>query len=173
MRPWFMSAAILLLSLSFFGLSLGQQEEEYQGKFDPSNVLVVVESYNGWGSGLVAGLGCDGRLKIVGAYRDTTSIRSVIAPDSALAIINELLGIDFFGQPAEFRPICGTLRSTEDGKISVVKTHSIDAGASKITLHLGPKKHSVTLRLPAYGAPEALLEWERRFRSLVQGQVGE
>ena len=174
MRLWCMSTVLLLLLAFLPNPTQGQVEASYRGVFDRSNVLVVVESENGWGLGhSVAGLGCDGRLKIVGVYSDTTAIRAVVSPDTALTIINELLAIDFLGQPAEYREVCGELKPTEDGRISVRQKKSFDAGSTKITLHLGSQVHSVTMRFPAYGAPEALVEWERSFRSLIKRHISE
>ena len=82
------------------------------------------------------------------------------------------LAIDFLGLPTEYRAECGTVRSTDDGRLSIGRKYALDAGGSKISLYLGSRVHSVMLRFPAYGAPEALIDWERRFRAFVEKQKG-
>ena len=86
MRILYRTALILILPLAFAGESLSVPDMEYQGKFDSSNVLVVVEANNGWGNQLIAGLSCDGHLLIVGAYSDTTAIRATISPSLTLKL---------------------------------------------------------------------------------------
>ena len=58
--------AITILLVSFFALGANAQEAnefDYQGVFDKSNVLVLVETFSGFGGQrIIAGLGCDGHL---------------------------------------------------------------------------------------------------------------
>ena len=136
-------------------------------------MFVLVETFSGFGlQRISAGLACDGHLRIAGAYKDTTTIRANVSPDTSLSYINDLLAIDFFKQPEIFRAECGVAVPADDGQISVLRKTSIDFGSTRITLNLGSWSHSVKLAFPAYGAPQALIDWERRFRALVNEHVG-
>ena len=103
--------AITIFLVSFFALGTIAQEAnefDYQGVFDKSSVLVLVETFSGFGGQrIIAGLACDGHLRVVGAYKDTTTIRANVSPDTSLAYINDLLAMDFFNQPEVFRTECG------------------------------------------------------------------
>ena len=91
MRAWSIYTILFVSQLVLTVEARSLEESDYQGIFDRSNVLVVVEFDSGWHIGnFVAGLGCDGRFKIVGAYSDTTAIRTTVSPDSALAFVNDL-----------------------------------------------------------------------------------
>jgi hypothetical protein len=168
--------AIIVFLVSFVVLGANAQEAEefdYQGAFDKANVFVLVETYSGFGwQRISAGLACDGHLRIAGAYKDTTTIRAYVSPDTSLAFINDLLAIDFFKQPEVFRAECGEAVPTDDGQISLMRKTSIDGDSTRITLRFGSWSHSVKLVFPAYGAPQALIEWERRFRALVNEHAG-
>lgn len=168
--------AITILLVPHFAHGAIAQEAndfDYQGVFDKSNVLVLVETFSGFGGQrIIAGLACDGHLRIVGAYKDSTTIRANVSPDSSLSYINDLLAIDFFNQPEVFRAECGEAIPADDGKLSVLRKTSIDGGSTRITLRLGSWSHSVMLAFPAYGAPQALIDWERRFRELVNEHAG-
>jgi uncharacterized glyoxalase superfamily protein PhnB len=149
-------------------------ESYYQGVHDRSNVHVVVEFFSHWApqGPIAAGLDGAGNLRIGGAYADTTTIRTTVSADLALAFVDELLAMDFFGQPPEYRAQWGGIRTSEDGKLSLTSSEALDAGSSRITLNLGSDEHTVTLLFPAPGAPEALKDWERRFRTLINEQAG-
>jgi hypothetical protein len=167
-RKLFLVLLFLLPQPILAGQEADPEESEYQGRLDRSQVFVVVERHDGWGHVHRAGLAGDGRFTLVGAYFDTTAIRCKISPDSALTFINDLLAIDFLGQPEVYRATRGEAVPTEDGRLSLVSTRAFDAGSSRITLHLGSRMHSVLLEWPAYGAPEALVDWERRFHALMK-----
>jgi hypothetical protein len=171
--PWIYICLAMLLApqLLLAEASLDPRHSGYRGMWDRDKVFVIVESYDGWGRSVRSGLASDGRLTLVGAYYDTTAVRRFVAPDSALAFINDLLAIDFLGQPDAYRPFRGYASPTDDGRIGITMSYTMDAGKTRISLHLGPESHSVTLYWPAYGAPEALLDWEGRFRELVQDRV--
>ena len=168
--------AIIVFLVSIIALGAFAQETEefdYQGVFDEANVFVIVETFSGIGwQRISAGLACDGHLRIAGAYKDTTTIRANVSPDTSLAYINDLLAIDFFKQPEVFRAECGEAVPTDDGQISLLHKTSIDGGSTRITLHFGSWSHSLILAFPAYGAPQALIDWERRFRALVNEHAG-
>ena len=168
--------ALMVFLVSFIALgAIAQEAEEfdYQGVFDTANVFVLVETFGGlMGQRITAGLACDGHLRIAGAYKDTTTIRANVSPDTSLAFINDLLAIDFFKQPVVFRAECGEAVPTDDGRLSVLRKTLIDGASTRITLNFGSWSHSVKLVFPAYGAPQALIEWERRFRALVNEHAG-
>ena len=165
-------AITTLLLCGHAALSLAHSDWKYLGDFDDDEVFVVVESGGGFGGQMHrAALAGSGKFALVGAYSDSTTIRSVIEPDLALAFISDLLAIDFMGQPEVFRNIKGAIHRNEDGRLVVSHTEVIDSGLFRITLHLGAKSHAVTIRLPAYGAPEALQDWMGRFRELVKDQA--
>jgi pimeloyl-ACP methyl ester carboxylesterase len=142
------------------------------GQFDPENVLVTVESHNGWGKSTVSGLSCDGRFSIVGAFSDTTTIRGTVDPDTALALVNELLALNFFEQPARFGPRRLQLAHQGAGRLAYLEEITVDAGSTEITLYVGGQSHGVVLASPAHGAPEALREWVRRFRRFMKQNQG-
>ena len=145
---------------------------KYVGDFGGAEVFVVVESGGGFGGQLHrAGLAGNGRFSLVGAYSDTTTVRKVVESNVALAFINDLLAIDFMGQPEVFRNVRGEASATANGQLVLRHTETVDSGIFRISLHVGTKAHTVTLQLPAYGAPEALLDWMNRFRELVREQA--
>ena len=174
MRRLGLTTIFLLLPLVISAYGKDLHGKEYIGVHDRSNILVTVDFFSGFGphGPIAAGLDCEGNLQIAGAYADTTTIRITIAPDMALAYVDELLAMDFFGQPTEYRGRSGGTRPTEDGKLSLTEITTCDANTSRITLHLGPNEHGVTLRFPAPGAPEALKDWEQSFRTLINEQTG-
>jgi len=57
--------------------------------------------YFGPGSGV--GLACDGRVQIAGVYADTTKVRATASADSALALVNGLLALNFFDLPETYQ----------------------------------------------------------------------
>ena len=147
-------------------------EWKYLGEYDENEVFVIVESGGGFGGQMRrAGLAGDGKFTLVGAYSDSTAVRSSIASDVALSFINDLLAIDFMGQPEVYRDVKGQIHRDADGRLVMIHTDTIDGGFFRITLHVGTKSHTVTLRWPAYGAPEALQDWMNRFRELVKEQA--
>jgi hypothetical protein len=160
---------ILLASQLTLGARAQEADEfSYQGDFDQSNVFVLVETISGlMGQRITAGLAADGHLRIVGAYKDTTTVRANVFPDTALVYINDLLAMAFLGQPEFFRAECSEAVMAKNGRISLLRTTSIDAGSIRITLHIGSLSHSVLLALPAYGAPQALTNWVQKYRALV------
>jgi hypothetical protein len=161
--------SILLASQLALGARAQEADEfAYQGDFDQSNVFVLVETISGlMGQRITAGLAADGHLRIVGAYKDTTTVRANVFPDTALVYINDLLAMAFFGQPEFFRTECGEAVRGNNGRISLLRKTTSDAGSIRITLHIGSWSHSVLLALPAYGAPQALTNWVQRYRALV------
>ena len=145
--------------------------DEYSGSHAKNNVLVGVEFFDGWNSVLSAALDCAGRLRIVGVYWDTTAIEAVVAPDTAMAMIDELVALAFMSLQPVFRNIEPRLAEAEDGSVSFRVSEWCDAGSAKITLVLGPHRHEVALLTPATGASEALKAWVRRFRDLMDSRI--
>lgn len=143
-----------------------------EGSFAPANVLVVVENHNGWGKSTCSGLSCDGRFSILGAYSDTTTIRGTVAPDSALALVNELLALNFFELPDLFGAGRQQLAYLDDQHLAYLWEMTFDAGSSKIELHVGPENHTVVLAFPAHGAPAALRDWLKRFQRFMKENRG-
>ena len=92
-------------------------------------------------------------------------------PDTALAFINELLAVDFMELPANYRHICGSASFSNDGYVTLSCVNVVDGGNTRITLHLGKREHSVTLHYPAFGAPKALVQWYRKFLTLVKARA--
>ena len=148
-------------------IAFGQAEEPYRGIYDRNNVIVAVEYTGQWNRPKVAAMDCAGRIKVVGAYRDTTSVSAQIDPDTAIELISSLLEIDFFGLPDTYRQICGLLRPAGEDSVGVAMRDTIDHSVTRVTLHLGPKSHTVTMRYPAYGTPEELNEFIERFNKLL------
>lgn len=172
MRILGLTGLLLLMSIP---LAMAESKNPASGineTIPRANVVVTVETYNPWVQRKVAGLSCDGQLKIAGAYKDTTEIQVTVSPDTALAFVNELLELDFFGLPEEFRSQNNELRPAGKSDLSLRTTRTFDAGGSKITIHVGPQSHSVALEYPAYGAPKAITEWVIRFREFVNNQAG-
>jgi len=147
------------------GVACGQGAEDL---IAPQDVFVSVRSHNGWGKSSVSTLICDGRFRIVGAYSDTTTIRGIASPDSALSLVNELLAIQFFDQPSKFKSSRTQLMVVGGGKLAELWEKTMDAGASSIELHVGERVHTVVLAYPAYGAPEKLRAWVSRFLSYMK-----
>ena len=144
----------------------------YQGEYDPANIVIVVESQGGHVQRHArVGMSCDGSIVIAGAYADSTKVRATTSPDSVLALVNDLLALDFFGLKAEYPYERGKAVRQPNGRIGITQETAIDNSARVITLHLGGTSHSVRLWLPARGAPEALGPWLDRFRALVTSEV--
>jgi len=83
-----------VLSLVMPAVAQTLEGSDYQGVYDRSNIHVAVDSFSGWGA----------HGPIVGAYADTTTIRTTLAPDSALEYVDELLAMDFFVNPQRTAP---------------------------------------------------------------------
>lgn len=120
MRRICLATAFLAITLSISAVAKDKHGREYTGLYDESNVQVVVSFFGGMGQTgpISAGLDCAGNFQIDGAYADTTIIRSTISRELAVAFVDDLLAMDFFGQPAEYRARWGGIESTEDGKVS-------------------------------------------------------
>jgi len=150
------------------------ESEQYSGRFNASNVLVVVESGGGFGGrAQIATLDCTGRIVFVGLYWDKTPVEKIVDKQRAIQLVNKLLAMDFLGQPSEFRAAKGKLEEKENGSLGVHRIETIDGGFTRITLHLGDKHHAVALHLPAWGAPAQLHEWRLEFASLVEEVFGQ
>ena len=98
---------------------------------------------------------------------DTTTATGRVAPDSALAIINDLLALNFFEQPARFGSEHRQLAFNGNDGLGYLVTDFADTDHVRVELNIGSRKHEVVLVYPASGAPEALLGWVRRTRSLL------
>lgn len=144
----------------------------YRGAHDPAHVLVVVEGGGEIpGRPLRVGMSCDGRIVIDGAYADSTRVRATTAPDSVLALVDDLLHLNFFNLRNEYPCEFGTAERLPDGSIGIMQTTSFGPAGLSIRLQLGLVSREVRLGYPAFGAPEALGPWLTRFRALVQAEV--
>ena len=144
-------------------------EREMSEGVAPEAVVVVVESFSAWRPNIeISALSCDGRFRIAGAYSDTTVIRGVVPPDSAIAIVNELLALNFFEQPSKFGKKRFWLKRRENGMLGLLHEDTWDAGMDTITLTIGTSMYEVSLAYPAHGAPEALHQWVRRFAAFMK-----
>jgi hypothetical protein len=153
--------ATLCLALGCcLGGAFGQGPEDL---VESQDVFVLVSTHNGWGKYTTTALSCDGRFRIVGAYGDTTTIRGVASLDTAVSFINDLLAINFFDQPKKFKSSRTQLVQVDRGIFAEQWQETMDAGSTKIELHVGKKVHAVVLVYPAYGAPEQLIDWINRF----------
>lgn len=160
---------ILTLCLLMVGTVFAKSSiEPYQGSFSRSNIVVKVEYFSQWQRPTVAAMDCTGRIKVVGVYRDTTSVSVFVKPETAVSLINGLLGIDFFGLKDTFRPTKGILESTDKNTVNLLAESTIDGGTTKITVYIGDKSHTVSLQHPAYGAPPELKSFDFRFKELVR-----
>ena len=148
-------------------------DEALSADIDPRNVLLIVSRSNGWGPHTeVATLSCDGRYEIVGAYSDTTAIRGKASPDSALAMVNGLLSLNFFELPEEFSASRYQLEPQVNGMLGVLRESTFDAGTATVTLVIGATRHDVKLNYPASGAPTALRGWIERYAAFMKGCRG-
>ena len=139
---------------------------------EEKNVMVLVKTYDGWGvQNISTGLSCDGRLQLLGVYADSTRVIASVAPDSALVIVNELLALSFFEQPEEFDSTQRELVSDGQGRLRYLTRTAHDAGYAEITLRVGARSRTVTLRYPATGAAEGLHRWLQRFKTFVDETV--
>jgi hypothetical protein len=172
-RGFSVSVAVLFVIVASYCCALAENDLVYQGEFDRANVVLMVEGSSSFPGGrrVVVGVSCDGWLQVRGAYNDTTVIRVSVLPDSVIVLVNGLLGIDFLGQPAEYGCERGKLRPMESGRLSLGSERMIDGTQTRITLRLGTRAHSVTLKSPAWGAPASLLAWVEKFRLFVAGYV--
>ena len=144
----------------------------YRGVHDPAHVLVIVDSSGELpGRRLRIGMSCDGRIVIDGAYADTTRVRATTEPDSVIALVDDLLRLNFFNRPREYPREFGSAERLPDGRIGIAKTTSPASSRIGIRLQLGSVSRQVHLAEPAFGAPESLGPWLGRFRALVQGEV--
>lgn len=144
----------------------------YRGVHDPANVLVIVEGGGDLpGRRLRVGMSCDGRIVIDGAYADTTRVRATTSPDSVLALVDDLLFLNFFNLRTEYPLEFGTAERQPDGSIGIMQTSTSSPTGPSIRLQLGLVSREVRLDYPAFGAPEALGPWLARFRELVQAEV--
>lgn len=170
MKPSLLS----LLALACLAAALVQAAPPPQAEetFDPRHVMVVVESNNGWGKVERSGLSCDGRFSIVGAYSDTTAIRGAADPDSALALVNGLLALNFFELPDRFGSSRLQLADLGGGKLAYLQEMTMDAGSTRIELRVGTQVHAVMLAYPAYGAPAALRHWVKRYKAFMTARQG-
>lgn len=166
------AAIALLLAAPPASVDPARRPTPYQGEYAPSNIVVVVETQGElpWKRVHVA-MSCDGRVLISGAYADSTKVRATTSPDSVLALVNELLALNFFGLKPGYPYERGRAERQANGRIGIMQETSIDHYPNTITLHLGGTSHSVRLWMPAHAAPEALGPWLDRFRALVKGEV--
>jgi hypothetical protein len=148
-------------------------EPEWNGLFDRENVMVLVRTYDGWGGDATTGLSCDGRIQIIGVYADTTRVRGVVSPDSALVVVNELMALNFFEQPEEFGATQYKLVTDSEGRLGYRWGRALDSGFAEITLRVGTMNHDVTLRYPAVGAPKGLHRWLQRFKEFIELAVND
>lgn len=147
--------------------------DPYRGVHDPAHVLVIVESGGELpGRRLRVGMSCDGRIVIDGAYADTTRVRATTSPDSVLALVDDLLLLNFFNLRAKYPHEYGIAERLADGTIGINHASAEDEATMGIRLQLGVLSREVRLAGPEFGAPEALGPWLARFRALVQAQVG-
>jgi len=145
---------------------------DYTGQFAPAEIYVLVESTGGFGARPCrAALACDGHFRLIGAYSDTTTIRRQLPAQTAIDLAADLLAIDFFGQPTTYRRDRGRITNRPDGNLMLSHQSTVDGKSYAITLHLGSRAHTVTLQMPAHGAPEALHRWIEAFRELVKQQA--
>ena len=166
------SAALLALALmGATGARVCAGGENCPGGCSRSDVVVTVKFFDGWTRPVLGALDCRGKLRIVGAYSDTTSILASVIPDSAVAIIDKLLALDFYGQPEVYETRRFHAEPCGPDLIDVTKEETVDGGSAEVELHLGPHHHRVKLRYPAYGAPQALRDWVQEFRGLVKSNA--
>ncbi len=134
---------------------------------DRSNVWVTVES-SGMTGGTITSLSCEGRfLRIRKAYQDSSTIDGQVDQDSSLALVNELLALDFFDQPARYPAQYSELERRGRNGLEWMVTIISDRGTVDITLRIGDRRHTVELDYPAFGAPPVLKAWVKRFQALV------
>jgi hypothetical protein len=150
------------------GSSLAVAQPHCNSNLSRSHVVVTVKFFDGWGRSVIGALDGRGTLKIVGAYSDTTSIMASMEPDSAVAMVDKLLALDFYGQPEMFDTGRFHLRACSLDSVMVTEEETFDGGSATIELFLGPRHHRVVLGYPAYGAPKALKDWLSEFRGLVK-----
>jgi hypothetical protein len=162
MKPMAAKLVALFLVLGCSAMAASGQTTEDQ--IEPRDVFVLVSTHDGWGKSTTTALSCDGRYRIVGAYSDTTIIRGLASADSALSFINDLLAMNFFEQREEFKSSRTQLMRTEEGKLAELGEETMDAGSTRIELHVGARTHTVIMAYPAHGAPAQLHQWTRRFR---------
>ncbi len=165
-------AALLALALmGAAGARVCAGGENCRGEYSRSNVVVTVKFFDGWTRPVLGALDCRGKLRIVGAYADTTSILASVIPDSAVAIIDKLLALDFYGQPEVYETRRFHAEPCGPDSINVTSEETVDGGSAEVELHLGQRHHRVKLRYPAYGAPQALQNWVLDFRDLVKSKA--
>lgn len=170
---WKQIAIAAAVLSGYFSVASVDDKWKYLGEYGEEEVFVIVESGGGFGGQLRrARLSGSGRFSLIGAYSDSTTVRSTIAADIALTFVDDLLAIDFMGLPEAFRNVRGQIHRNADGSLLMTHTEVVDGGFFRITLHVGSNSHTVTLKLPAYGAPDALRDWMNRFRGLVKEQAG-
>lgn len=152
--------------------TMARRQTPYRGAHDPANVLVIVESSGEIpGRRLRVGMSCDGRIVIDGAYADTTRVRATASPDSVLALVDDLLRLNFFNLRREYPHEFGIAERQQDGTIGISRVAASDPTPIAIRLQVGLLSREVRVAAPAFGAPEALGPWLARFSALVQGQV--
>lgn len=164
-------AAVTLVLCSVAGAKADTVPFDFH-KVASRNVLVSLESNNGWGGVTHSWLSCDGRFGILGAYDDTTTIRGTVPADSALAFVNELLAMNFFELSPEFGSRRVQLAPALGDSLWLRTEKWFDAGSERIELHVGPRSHAVELGYPAHGAPQALKDWVGRFKAFIQAHRG-
>jgi len=167
-RFFIIFAVCILIS----GVSIAKTDiEPYQGVFDRSNILVKVEYFSHWHRTTVAAMDCNGKIKVVGVFSDTTSVSVFVNPETAVSMIDGLLAIDFFGLQDTFRSIKGSLKPEGPGKVTVGATSVIDGGMTRVTVYIGRKSHTVSLQNTAFGAPPELNSFVLEFKALVRNEV--
>lgn len=166
-------ARIILLaalpSISLLPGSAWPGEWPGAGSLRRGNVFVELEIANAWGPTRVSRLAADGSFTATVMGRDTTTTRGQVTPASALAVINQLLALDFFAQPAHFGSRHRELDIVGADRFAYRTTDHADTDRVRIRLHLAGRSHEVVLVYPAPGAPDALRRWvlqTRRFLAM-------
>lgn len=139
---------------------------------DPAQVHVLVKSHDGRGRTQVRGLSGDGKIRMVGEYSDTTTIRLSIPDIEALEFINGLLELNFFDQPHQFAAGRMRLERRRDGCLDLLTERVMDGSRTSITLTIGKASHEVVLHHPAHGAPEGLRQWVKDYQDFMQVKRG-
>jgi len=146
----------------------------YKGTYSRSNILVKVDYRAGWGlNSRTVALDCTGTIKVVGVYNDGSPVVIHVPSETAVDLIDRLLGLDFFGLQENYRSLSGGVRSKDSETVDIVARESIDGGLTKVTVYIGSSSHTVSLHNPAYGAPPELPAIVLELKELVSEALGE
>lgn len=171
-----MNQVIVAMVLMAVGCSHAAGPADYRGRYEPTAIVMsyVFDSGDSTGA-LDGGLMVTCPMEIVlsgdGALRTDVCgealFRGTVLADSAIALADDLLALDFFGQPSSYRSVSGWAELHEDGSVLIGHGDAVPGPFYSIKLQVGETEHTVRFNGRARGAAPEFSAWAKRLRSLA------